>query len=417
MNCANHPDRERAAFCQNCGKPLCTECIRNVGNSIFCEPCLIARVGGTAPGYGYPGTAGYPPPSAAGYPPAGATVPSGDPNPGLAALLGFIPGVGAMYNEQYGKGIVHLIVFAILVTLASDVHGIFGLFIAGWIFYMAIEAHHTARARRDGTPLPNPFGLNDISERLGFGKAWAAGAPSAPYSAAPSPDPAAQPNPNAQPAGSYAPPYTYPYVPPTAHWGAPQETYPYGVPPVPPVPQVPPVPPVPYPDPNLPYYRRIPTGAVWLILLGLFFLFGNTGIFHILPGRLFGPFVLIGVGVWVFVRKMTCTGQGLENDGTPQYHWRLACAVRSSFWILLTGVIWLLDVVHILSWAHSWPLYLIAAGVLVLLKRSAYGAFEPVPVYPPTPGAPHPPTAPPVASTAIVPSDQPHVPGNGQEGR
>ena len=32
MNCANHPDRERAAFCQNCGKPLCTECVRNVGN-------------------------------------------------------------------------------------------------------------------------------------------------------------------------------------------------------------------------------------------------------------------------------------------------------------------------------------------------------------------------------------------------
>ena len=44
MNCANHPDRERAAFCQNCGKPLCTECVRNVGTSVFCEPCLAARV-------------------------------------------------------------------------------------------------------------------------------------------------------------------------------------------------------------------------------------------------------------------------------------------------------------------------------------------------------------------------------------
>ena len=57
MNCANHPDRERAAFCQNCGKPLCTECIRNVGSSIFCEPCLRARDCGcgAAGGYGYGG--------------------------------------------------------------------------------------------------------------------------------------------------------------------------------------------------------------------------------------------------------------------------------------------------------------------------------------------------------------------------
>ena len=44
---------------------------------------------------------------------------------------------------------------------------------------MAIEAYHTAKARRDGTPLPNPFGLNDLSERLGFGKAWPSGVPHA----------------------------------------------------------------------------------------------------------------------------------------------------------------------------------------------------------------------------------------------
>ena len=172
MNCANHFDRERAAFCQHCGKPLCTECVRNVGTSVFCEPCLTAKVTGTAPAsYPYPGQ----PQPGPGYSPAGAPSRPGEPNPVLAALLGFIPGVGAMYNEQYAKGIVHLIVFAVFVSLASDVNDIFGLFIAGWICYMVAEAYHTARARRDGTPLPNPFGLNDLSERLGFGKAWPAG--------------------------------------------------------------------------------------------------------------------------------------------------------------------------------------------------------------------------------------------------
>src|SRR5579862_3041030 len=127
MNCLNHPDRERSAFCQNCGKPLCNECVRNIGASIYCEPCFTARTNPSTPPAGY----GYPPSGAPGYPPPGTAPGAGQPNPMLAALLGFIPGVGAMYNEQYGKGIVHLVVFAVLVSLADNVNGIFGLFVAG----------------------------------------------------------------------------------------------------------------------------------------------------------------------------------------------------------------------------------------------------------------------------------------------
>src|SRR6185437_9034909 len=146
--------------------------------------------GGPAPGVNSAADGTIPPPP-----------PPDEPNPGLAALLGFIPGVGAMYNGQYAKGIVHLIVFAILVSLAGE-NGIFGLFIAGWVFYQVIEAHHTAQARRDGTPLPNPFGLNDLGERLGFGKAWPSGAAhgvNGQY-AAPMPDP------TVPPAAGYTPP-------------------------------------------------------------------------------------------------------------------------------------------------------------------------------------------------------------------
>ena len=387
MNCANHPDRERAAFCQNCGKPLCTECIRNLGNSIFCEQCLAAKT--AVPPVGY---AGYP---VADVPPSGA------PNPGLAALLGFIPGVGAMYNEQYAKGIVHLVVFAVLVSLASDVNGIFGLFIAGWVFYMVIEAHHTARARRDGTPLPNPFGLNDLSERLGFGKAWPTGVPPSPYA----PGATAVP-----PAGAPVPPYGSPYAPPVAAWGAPQDQSVYGVPPIPPMPPMPPA-----VDPNLPYYRRIPSGALWLIGLGLFFLLGNTAWFHMFNGRFFGPLLLIGIGVWIFVRKMTSTGHGLENDGTPLYQWRFSQAIRSSFWVALTGFAWLLRELEILRWGQIWPIYLIAAGLMLFVRRAGeptlpYGGYPP-----PQPG---PPVTPPVTSTEMVPTGTTHDhPSDGQEGR
>jgi hypothetical protein len=397
MNCANHPDRERTAFCQNCGKPLCNECVRNVGSSVFCEPCLTAKVAGPPPvaGYGYPGSgAGFPPP---------APVVAGEPSPTLAFLLGLIPGVGAMYNEQYAKGIVHLIVFVLLVSLTSDVNGVFGIFIAGWVLYMAIEAHHTARARRDGTPLPNPFGLNDLSERLGFGKAWPGAGPTAgPFTPPAAGNPVA---PNVPPASAYAPPYNYTYTPPVSNWGAPQEPASYAVPPIPPVP--------PYPD--LPPQHRIPSGAIWLIALGVLFLVGNTPVFGFLHGRFLGPVMLIGIGVWIFVSKMTSTGHGIENDGTPLYHYRLTRAINSSIWVALVGFLWLLDALRILSWGHSWPLYMIVGGVMLFFKRTVYPGYGYMPP-PAGPPAGPPPAAPP---TAMIVQTEPHPqPGtDDQEGR
>jgi len=347
----------------------------------------------------------------AGYPPAGPSAGAGEPSPGLAALLGFIPGVGAMYNGQYAKGIVHLMVFAVLVSLADDVNGIFGLFIAGWIAYMVIEAHHTACARRDGTPLPNPFGLNDLSERLGFGKAWPGSAPNATVNpAATGPGPAAQPTdgaaattpqepyaavPNASPVNPYAPGF----IPPPAMPYAPPYSYPY----VPPDPPVVPVPPS--TDVNVPYYRRFPSAAIWLIALGLIFLVGDNGFFHFFHHPVFWPILLIAAGVWIFVHKMICTGHGLENDGSAYYQWRFTRAVSCSFWVILVGVIWLLDVLGILSWGRSWPIFVIAAGVMLLFKRTRFGGSCAYP-YGASPGQPDSaPPEPPVSGSEAAPSE------------
>jgi hypothetical protein len=416
MNCANHPDRERTAFCQNCGKPLCPECTRVVGSAVFCEPCLAAKLAGTgAPtgtytetpaggSYNYTGNAG-----GVNYNVSGAIPPHplpGEPNPGLAALLGLIPGVGAMYNAQYAKGVVHLIVFAILVLLADE-HGIFGIFIVGWVCYQVIEAYHTAKARRDGTPLPNPFGLNDLGERLGFGKSW----PSTPgQNGATQQNSATDTNP---PAATYTPPAAgYPPQSGTAGWSAPWDSYNYAT--VPPgAPYGTPGYPV---DPNLvpPSRSRFPTGAIWLIGLGCLFLIGNAGIFHGFPLHRLVPFFLIGLGVWLFVRKMTDTGTSLADDGTPAYRYRLFCALRGSIWVLLIGILFLLDSFDILSWGHSWPVLIIAAGLMVILRRISYPpatAAYPYPnpyAVPPTPPAPPPPGQ----ENSIVPSTQ-----HDQEGR
>ncbi len=416
MNCANHPDRERTAFCQNCGKPLCQECTRTVGSAVFCEPCLAAKLAGhhsrtpQAPRlhrnlqrhYAAPA----PMPTAPGYTPA-----PGEPNPGLAALLGFIPGVGAMYNGQYAKGVVHLIVFAILVSLADE-NGIFGLFIAGWVSYQVIEAHHTARARRDGTPLPNPFGLNDLGERLGFGKSWPNTTGNRhrsidrrprlhlPTSAAGLPPtiPATHLNRHRQlehPLGN-----SYSYVPP--------------VPPIPPCPRsalrsIQPTRSIPT---LAPFPRnRFPAGAIWLIGLGCLFLIGNAGLFHCFPVHRLVPFLLIGFGVWLFVRKMTDTGTGLADDGTPGYQFRLFRALRGSVWIVLVGVLFLLDTFDILSWGHSWPVFIIVAGLMAIFQRASYSVSHGRLPYP-YPAPPAPPPPPPDPGTSIVPSTQ-----HDQEGR
>ena len=69
-------------------------------------------------------------------------------SPGLAAVLGFIPGVGAMYNGEYAKGFIHVLIFATLIWAADNVSGLFGIAIAAFVIYMPIEAYQTAKARR-----------------------------------------------------------------------------------------------------------------------------------------------------------------------------------------------------------------------------------------------------------------------------
>ena len=144
MNCAVHTERPATAYCRTCGKALCDTCKRDVMGAIYCEPCLAARMQGAVPV-----TAGTP-----------VTVVGDPPSPGLAAALGLIPGVGAMYNGQFVKALIHLAIFVCLIALSSHVSGFFGIFIPFFILYMAFDAHETAKARRMGIPLPDHLGLN-----------------------------------------------------------------------------------------------------------------------------------------------------------------------------------------------------------------------------------------------------------------
>ncbi len=78
-----------------------------------------------------------------------------DVSPGLAFILGLIPGVGAIYNGQYAKGLVHVIIIGLTISILSNdaargFEPLLGLLLAGFWFYMAFEAYHTARRRQQG---------------------------------------------------------------------------------------------------------------------------------------------------------------------------------------------------------------------------------------------------------------------------
>ena len=143
-----------AAFCRQCGKALTEEEKANA-ETIYCSACAPEH----PPQEKQPAAAAVapqaPPPPIS---PSGAAVPpnyNSGISPGLAFLLGIIPGVGAIYNAQYAKGLIHVVVFGLLLSIADspqshEITPLFGAFIPAWVAYMAFEAYHTAKKRMAG---------------------------------------------------------------------------------------------------------------------------------------------------------------------------------------------------------------------------------------------------------------------------
>jgi hypothetical protein len=81
----------------------------------------------------------------------------------VAFILGFLfPGLGAVYNGEYNKALIHIVVFATFIFgLSSDMDGgmkaVLGILLAGFIFYMAFDSMRTAEARRSGVTSADPL--------------------------------------------------------------------------------------------------------------------------------------------------------------------------------------------------------------------------------------------------------------------
>ena len=148
MKCAVHAEADATGYCRNCGKAMCPVCARPVQDVLYCENCLAAGMGHSATGAGPVTTPSQP--HRAG-------------NPGVAFILGFLfPGLGAVYNGEYNKALIHIVVFATLIFgLASNMDdgmkAVMGIMLAGFIFYMAFDSMRTAQAQQRGQVSIDPL--------------------------------------------------------------------------------------------------------------------------------------------------------------------------------------------------------------------------------------------------------------------
>lgn len=136
-----------ATYCRNCGKALNDE--EKAAGSIYCGSCAAQFVAQAPP------------------------IPVADrgASPGLAFLLGLIPGVGAIYNGQYAKGLVHVFIFGLLMSIADEGHHeptpLLVMLVMGFFFYMPFEAYHTAQRRQRGLPVDEFSSIVPLKGRAG----------------------------------------------------------------------------------------------------------------------------------------------------------------------------------------------------------------------------------------------------------
>lgn len=124
MKCYYHPAQDSVHGCTICRKFLCPACAHSIKSRIYCQDCLVAGAELAAL----------------------ATSPQlATHTPARAALFGVFPGIGAVYNREYTKALLHFSVFAGLVLLADAASPIFGLGAFVFYIYTIVDAYRSAQ--------------------------------------------------------------------------------------------------------------------------------------------------------------------------------------------------------------------------------------------------------------------------------
>ncbi len=140
MKCTYHPTVDSQEFCRACSRPLCSECSHQIKGKFYCQDCLVRGAEWAA---------------------ALKDLRMPADSPKRAACCALIPGMGAVYNNEYLKAITFFAVFAALVVMGDHVSGVFGFGAFAFLIFTMFDAYRTAeakaRARLEATALtPEP---------------------------------------------------------------------------------------------------------------------------------------------------------------------------------------------------------------------------------------------------------------------
>jgi hypothetical protein len=158
MYCSYHSNNPAVVQCNQCARWLCPACDHRVRGFPFCQDCIVAGVellrvsSHTTPSH----------------------ILRRKSSPFVATLLSFVPGLGAAYNGQTSKAIVHFAIFASFFQMAVLTQGLqfFLLGVLGTWLFAAVDACRTAQLLRAGL---TPDAEEDVIARRLYGNPFAWG--------------------------------------------------------------------------------------------------------------------------------------------------------------------------------------------------------------------------------------------------
>jgi LiaI-LiaF-like transmembrane region len=156
--CSYHSKNPAVVQCNQCARPLCPACDHRIRGFPFCQDCIVVGVELLRQQSQSPAS----------------RVNTRRSSPFVATLLSFVPGLGAAYNGQTSKAIVHFAIFASFFQMAVLTQGVhfFVLGVLGTWLFAAVDACRTAQLMRAGLA---PETEEDVIARRLYGNPFAWG--------------------------------------------------------------------------------------------------------------------------------------------------------------------------------------------------------------------------------------------------
>lgn len=126
MHCIYHTSSVARVQCSSCSRALCSACDHRIKGYPYCQDCIVRGIE-TLSSHRY------------------TAKPKGSPR--FAALFALLPGMGAVFNRQNIKGIVHFVTIVGLfqLTRLRVLPGLFSLAGMGFYIYSIIDAYRTSQ--------------------------------------------------------------------------------------------------------------------------------------------------------------------------------------------------------------------------------------------------------------------------------